>query len=133
MTAMLVEVCPNDEADLILLRRNIARQVMFDGIDARLAEESIDRRDGSWRTVASAWALVLALMVVLAGGGAMAFLHSHSQPDRPLAGSVIPQHDPCVGPGVASAPGIVDLPPTLDHSGLENSASSDSRLAGIAG
>ena len=27
----------------------------------------------------------------------------------------------------------LDLPPTLDHSGLENSASSDSRLAGIAG
>jgi len=28
---------------------------------------------------------------------------------------------------------FLDLPPTLDHSGLENSASSDSRLAGIAG
>ena len=28
---------------------------------------------------------------------------------------------------------MMDLPPTLDHSGLENSASSDSRLAGIAG
>jgi len=123
MTAMIVEVCPNDEADLILLRRNIARQVMFDGIDARLAEESIDRRDGSWRTVASAWALVLALMVVLAGGGAMAFLHSHSQPDRLLAGSVIPQHDPCVGPGVASAPGIdgcESVPLRRDFSGWSN-------------
>src|ERR1041385_5290560 len=29
--------------------------------------------------------------------------------------------------------GHLDLPPTLDHPGLENSASSDSRLAGIAG
>src|SRR5215831_16218637 len=105
MTAMLVEVCPNDETDLIVLRRNIARQVMFDGIDARLAEESIDRRDGSWRVVASAWALVLALMVVLAGAVAMACLHDHAQPDHLLAGAVIPQHDPCVGPGVASAPG----------------------------
>jgi hypothetical protein len=32
-----------------------------------------------------------------------------------------------------NVPVILDLPPTLDHSGLENSASSDSRLAGIAG
>jgi CRISPR-associated protein Csm5 len=34
--------------------------------------------------------------------------------------------------GTLAAIGL-DLPPTLDHSGLENSASSDSRLAGIAG
>ena len=79
---------------------------MFDGIDARLAEESIDRRVGGWRIVASAWALVLALMVVLAGAVAMACLHGRAQPDDLLAGAVIPQHDPCVGPGVASAPGV---------------------------
>ena len=97
---------------------------MFDGIDARLAEESIDRRDGSWRVVASAWALVLALMVLLAGAGAMACLHGHGQPDHLLAGAVIPQHDPCVGPGVASAPEGVDgcesVPLRRDFSGWSN-------------
>jgi hypothetical protein len=123
MTAMLAEVCHIDEADLILLRRNIARQVMFDGIDARLAEESIDRRDSSWRIVASAWAFVLALMVLLAGAGALAYLHHHAQPDHLLAGAVIPQHDPCVGPGVASAPGVdgcESAPLRRDFSGWSN-------------
>ena len=120
---MLVEVCPNDEADLIVLRRNIARQVMFDGIDARLAEESIERRDSSWRVVASAWALVLALMVVLAGAVAMACLYDHAQPDHLLAGAIIPQHDPCVGPGLASAPGVdgcESVPLRRDFSGWTN-------------
>jgi hypothetical protein len=102
---MLAGVCLEDEGNLTLLRRNITRQVMFDGIDARLAEESIDRRDGGWRTVASAWTLVLVLMVLLAGIGVLACLRSTPPLDRPLAGVVIPQHDPCVGPGLASAQG----------------------------
>ena len=96
---------------------------MFDGIDARLAEESIDRRDSGWRIVASAWALVLALLVVLAGTGAMECLRNTSQPDRPPAGAVIPQHDPCVGPGIASAPGVdgcESVPLRRDFSGWSN-------------
>ena len=96
---------------------------MFDGIDARLAEESIDRRVGGWRVLASAWALVLALMVPLAGAGAMACLHGHGQPDHLLAGAVIPQHDPCVGLGVASVPGIdgcESVPLRRDVSGWSN-------------
>ncbi len=78
---------------------------MFDGIDARLAEESIDRRVGGWRIVASAWALVLALLVALAGTGALERLRNASQPHRPPAGAVIPQHNPCSGPGLRSVPG----------------------------
>jgi hypothetical protein len=78
---------------------------MFDGIDARLAEESIDRHVGGWHIVASAWALVVGLMVLLTGVGALLCLRNASQPDRPLAGAIIPQHDACVGPGLASAPG----------------------------
>jgi hypothetical protein len=109
MPAMLAEVCLDEEADLVLLRCNIAAnnmgQVMFDGIDARLEEGVVDRRVGGWDIVASAWALVLMLMVLLAGIGVLACLRSASQPDRPFAGAVIPQHDPCVELGLASAPG----------------------------
>lgn len=76
---------------------------MFDGIDARLAEESIDRHVGGWRMVASAWVLVAGFMVLLAGIGALICLRTASQPDRLLTGAVIPQHDPCVGAGLASA------------------------------
>ena len=78
---------------------------MFEGIEIRLERDGIERQVVSWRTLASAWALVLVLMVLFAGGSALACLHGRPHPDRPLAGAVIPQHDPCVGPGLASAPG----------------------------
>lgn len=78
---------------------------MFDGIDARLDEGIVDRQARSWDALASAWVLVLVLMVLLAGVGALACLRNASQPDRPPAGAVIPQHDPCSGPGLRSAPG----------------------------
>jgi hypothetical protein len=79
---------------------------MFDGIDARLEEDVVDRRVGGWDIVASAWALVLMLMVLLAGIGVLACVRSPSQPDRPIAGAVIPEHDPCIAPGLASAQGV---------------------------
>lgn len=78
---------------------------MFDGIDARLEEGSIDQEAGSWRAVASAWVLVIVFLLVLAGAGALTALYGGSQSDRPLAGAVIPHHDPCVGPGLPTSSG----------------------------
>ena len=112
---------------------------MFDGIDARPAEESIDRRVGGWRIVASAWALVLALLVVLAGTGALECLRNTSQPDRPPAGAVIPQHDPCSGSGLRSVPGtdgcdIIPLSPgTVTWSNYWRAESGDCGAAGCIG
>ena len=108
----------------ILLRRNITGQVMFDGIDARLAEESIDRRVGGWRIIASAWALVLALLVVLAGTGVVECLRNASQ------------HDPCSGPGLRSAPGADGceiIPPNPDIFTWSNYGRAESGDCGGAG
>ncbi|HYZ41056.1 MAG TPA: hypothetical protein VE687_10590, partial [Stellaceae bacterium] len=61
-------------------------------------------RAGSWGAVFSAWALVVLFLLLLAGVSAVACPRPGSHPPRHLAGAVIPQHDPCVGPGLASAP-----------------------------
>jgi len=67
-------------------------------------QESNDRQFGSWQVIISAWGLVLLFVILLAAASAVACLRSGSQPDRHLARVVIPQHDPCVGAGVPSAP-----------------------------
>jgi len=102
---MCAKVCLDTKADLGLLQRNIGGRIMFDGIDARLDEDNVEQVVGSWRAVASAWALVLVFLLFLAGAGAWMSLHGGSQPDRPQAGVVIPHHDPCVGPGLPTASG----------------------------
>jgi hypothetical protein len=91
-----------------LLQRNNSEPSMADGFEA---ERELGRNDwqfGSWRVVVSAWTIVLVFVILLAGVSAVACLRgaSHSPHHRHLAGAVIPQHDPCAGPGVASAPGI---------------------------
>jgi|SRR5271165_5604019 len=64
---------------------------------------SEDRQIGGWRVVVSAWGLVLLFLLLLAGVSAVACPRSDHQLHRHLAAAVIPQHDPCVGPGLASA------------------------------
>jgi hypothetical protein len=55
---------------------------------------------GGWRVVASAWAIVIAA-VLLFGVEALASRHMTLPQDQQLVGAVIPQHDPnCAGPGV---------------------------------
>ncbi len=49
---------------------------------------------------------VLLFLLLLAGVSAVACPRGDSHPQRHLASAVIPQHDPCVGPGVPSAQGI---------------------------
>jgi hypothetical protein len=95
-----------EERRSILLRRNIMRQIMIDAIGLNHAQENGDQRLGGWRVVASAWALLLLFLLLLAGVSAVACPRGGVQPDRHLAGAVIPQHDPCVGPGVPSAQGV---------------------------
>ena len=73
---------------------------MIDGI------ERDERQVSGWTGVASAWALVLVFLLLLAGAGAVACPRASVHPPRHLARVVIPQHDPCIGPGIASASGI---------------------------
>ena len=65
-----------------------------------------DRRVGSWSAVISAWALALLFVLLLAGVSAVACPRGDWHPQRHLARAVIPQHDPCTDPGVASAAGL---------------------------
>jgi hypothetical protein len=83
-----------------LLRRNIMRLIMTDRIDRS------ERQISGWPGVVSAWTLLLLFLLLLAGVGAVACPRGGPQPHRHLAGVVIPQHDPCIGPGVASASGV---------------------------
>ena len=78
---------------------------MFDRIDIGREQDGNERQVGGWRVVASAWVLVLVFLLLLGGVSAVACQHSGGAPLRPLARAAIPQHDPCSGPGVPSAPG----------------------------
>jgi hypothetical protein len=88
------------------MRCNIVRQIMIDAIERDGAHDGGDRQIGGWRVVAAAWALLLFFLLLLAGVSAVACTRADSHPQRHLASAVIPQHAPCVGPGVPSAQGI---------------------------
>jgi hypothetical protein len=76
---------------------------MIDALELAPAQPTDGRQIGGWHVVAAAWALLLLFLLLLAGVSAVACTRSDSHPQRPLASAVIPQHDPCVGPGIASA------------------------------
>jgi hypothetical protein len=82
------------------------RFIMIESIALERGHESTSRQIGGWRAVASAWALIGVLLLLLAGVSAVACPRSDWHPHRHLAGAVIPQHDPCTGLGVPSAPGV---------------------------
>jgi hypothetical protein len=88
------------------MRCNIVRQIMIDAIEREGAHESDDRQIGSWRVVAAALVVLLFFLLLLAGVSAVACTRADSHPQRHLASAVIPQHHPCVGPGVPSAQGV---------------------------
>ena len=79
---------------------------MADWISPRTERDHDTRTAGDWHVVASAWVLVLLFALLLAAAGAVACEHSRPAPHQHLAGAVIPQHDPCAGPGIPSAPAI---------------------------
>jgi hypothetical protein len=89
-----------------LLQCNQPEPGMMDDLQRGRGEEGTDRQTGSWPVVVSSWALVLLFFFLLAGISAVACPRHVSHPHRHLAGVVIPQHDACSGPGLASAPGI---------------------------
>jgi hypothetical protein len=67
-------------------------------------EAVCNRQSGGWRSVVSAWALVILLVVILAGTRAMAAHHAAGPGHAKLAGAVIPRHDPAsAGVGVPCA------------------------------
>ena len=106
MADMVAGVCTGDAAYLIVVRRNIVRQTMIDAIERERAQPADNCQIGGWRVVASAWALVVLFLLLLAGVSAVACTRAETHPQRHLASAVIPQHDPCVGPGVPSAQGV---------------------------
>jgi hypothetical protein len=79
---------------------------MIDAIELERAQPADDRQIGGWRVVAAAWAVLLVFLLLLAAVNAVACPRAETHPHRPLASAVIPQHDPCVGPGVPSAQGV---------------------------
>jgi hypothetical protein len=89
-----------------MVRRNIVRQIMIDAIELERTQPTDDRQIGGWRVVAAAWALLLVFLLLLAGVSAVACPRADSHPRQHLASAVIPQHDPCVGPGLPSAQGV---------------------------
>ena len=93
---------------------------MIDDPERRRSLESDDRQVGSWRSVLSAWALVLLCFLLLAGAESMASWRGGSHTQAHLAGAVIPRHDTsCGGPGIPSAPrvgGCDNLPSSEDRS-----------------
>ena len=79
---------------------------MIGAIEREGAHDSDDRQIGGWRVVVSAWVMLLLFLLLFAGVNAVACTRADTHPQRHLASAVIPQHDPCVGPGVASAQGV---------------------------
>ena len=76
---------------------------MLEGVEPKL-EPVYDRHAAGWRGVVSAWALVLLLVVLLAGTQALASRRNTAPSQATLAGAVIPRHDPAsVGVGVPCA------------------------------
>ena len=93
---------------------------MFDRIDIGRERDGNEQQSGGWRVVASAWVLVLIFLLLLGGVSAVAGQHGGTAPLGPPAGAVIPQHDPCIGPGVPSARGMdgcksIQLTPDWSH------------------
>ena len=76
---------------------------MFEGFEPK-PEPVCDRQSGGWHGVASAWALVLLLVIVFAGTQALASRRAVAPSRAQLAGAVIPRHDPAsAGVGVPCA------------------------------
>jgi len=79
---------------------------MIDAIERERVQPADDRQIAGWRVVAAAWGLLLLLLLLLAGVSAVACPRADTHPQRHLASAVIPQHHPCVEPGVPSAQGV---------------------------
>ena len=79
---------------------------MFGDVGRAREHKSPDQQGADWRIVVSAWLLVLVFVMLLAAVDALACRRVTSHPHSQFAGAVIPQHEPCVGPGIPSAVNI---------------------------
>ena len=79
---------------------------MINDFGRRPEQGSLDRQFGNWRIVVSAWGLVLLFIMLLAAVEATACRGSGSPSVGQFTGAVIPQHDPCTGPGIPSAANV---------------------------
>jgi hypothetical protein len=79
---------------------------MFGDVGRARGDKSPDRQFGDWRIVVSAWLLVVVFVMLLAAVDALACRRVASHPNPHFAGAVLPQHDPCAGPGIPSAVNI---------------------------
>jgi hypothetical protein len=79
---------------------------MFGDVGRAHEHKSPDRQFGNWRIVVSAWLLVLVFVMLLAAVDAVACRRVGSHSKARFAGTVIPQHEPCAGPGIPSAVNI---------------------------
>jgi len=78
---------------------------MLEGVEPK-PEPMGDRHSAGWRGIASAWALVLLLIILFAGTQALASRRNTAASPATLAGAVIPRHDvasagvgvPCAAP-----------------------------------
>ena len=76
---------------------------MLEGVEPK-PEPVGDRHSAGWRGVASAWALVLLLVILFAGTQALASRRITTASQATLAGAVIPRHDAAsAGVGVPCA------------------------------
>ena len=76
---------------------------MLEGVEPKL-ERVYGLQLPGWRSVVSAWALVLLLVVLFAGTQALASRRDTTPNQAKLAGAVIPRHDSAsVGVGVPCA------------------------------
>lgn len=79
---------------------------MIDALERNRAEFREDQQAGGWRVVAAAWTVLLFFMLLLAGVNAVACPRADAGRHRHIAAAVIPQHDPCVGADLPSAPDL---------------------------
>ena len=85
-----------------------------------------ERYLGGWRVVASAWALVMVLVVLFAGVDALASRHVTVPQRAALVGVVIPRHDPsCGGPGDVTAAATPNCPGGADEAFARSEAQAE--------
>jgi hypothetical protein len=102
------KACTVVDAVPFVLRRSMGKNSMFAEFNADYSVPDVrtdrEREAAGWRGVASAWVLVGLIVLAFAGLDAAALLNSPQTPSMdPLAGAVIPRHDPvCAAPLIPS-------------------------------
>ena len=81
-------------ARIFAMEQNRVRVVMRDQIEQVVDSRIGERPVGDWRAVVSAWLVAFLMVVLFAAADAFASLHKPEFGKSPLAGVVLPRHDP---------------------------------------